>query len=609
MSVVCFSFAGPRSAGRRLAGGSKERGDDHWTGHGEASQNAPSSSAGPVLNGFLSVQPQRQPAPAPTLSALAAQDLERARLLSRSGRGGEAEQVYRTLLMREPKCAQAAAGLARLLTGTGRPAEAETVIGPFAAARQVWPEALAARAAALKAMGRKAESLDDYRLVADFSPASGVAAHNVASGLGDAGHDEEAIAEAERAFRLGLDAPETWLVYGRALQGLRRFEEAERAFRAALARRSLYLDALRDLCQLVWMRTGDAPQALAPLESALVAGAGQPALASSLAGLKVRVLAHLLGEDEALAFAEEALARMPGDPRLALETAVLSLRSRPERSRDLCAAVLSRNPQDASARRAMAHAWLALGENGQAAQIAEDLLAKNRFDQEAAAALATAWRAAGDHRYQGLWDYSTLVRAQTIDTPKGWTSLPAYLDELAGALADLHALRAHPLDQSLRGGTQTSQNLLLSKTPVIAAFFEAIEGPIRAYRQNVGAGEDMFRARNDDGHRVLGAWSVRLHPGGFHVDHIHPQGWISSACYIEVPQTVGVGDERAGWLRFGAPSIPTRPILEAEHFVRPEPGLLALFPSYMWHGTVPFGGDEPRVTIAFDLIPDRSNSK
>ena len=45
------------------------------------------------------------------------------------------------------------------------------------------------------------------------------------------------------------------------------------------------------------------------------------------------------------------------------------------------------------------------------------------------------------------------------------------------------------------------------------------------------------------------------------------------------------------------------PVLDAEHFVRPRPGLLALFPSYMWHGTVPFRADERRLTMAFDVVP------
>lgn len=37
--------------------------------------------------------------------------------------------------------------------------------------------------------------------------------------------------------------------------------------------------------------------------------------------------------------------------------------------------------------------------------------------------------------------------------------------------------------------------------------------------------------------------------------------------------------------------------------IRPKPGYLALFPSYMWHGTVPFSDTEPRMTSAFDMLP------
>ena len=40
-----------------------------------------------------------------------------------------------------------------------------------------------------------------------------------------------------------------------------------------------------------------------------------------------------------------------------------------------------------------------------------------------------------------------------------------------------------------------------------------------------------------------------------------------------------------------------------EYAVRPEPGRLVLFPSYLWHGTAPFETDESRLTIAFDVLP------
>jgi hypothetical protein len=39
--------------------------------------------------------------------------------------------------------------------------------------------------------------------------------------------------------------------------------------------------------------------------------------------------------------------------------------------------------------------------------------------------------------------------------------------------------------------------------------------------------------------------------------------------------------------------------------LRPVPGRLALFPSYLWHGTVPFSDAEPRLTVAFDMKPAR----
>ncbi|MEM8799132.1 MAG: putative 2OG-Fe(II) oxygenase [Pseudomonadota bacterium] len=35
----------------------------------------------------------------------------------------------------------------------------------------------------------------------------------------------------------------------------------------------------------------------------------------------------------------------------------------------------------------------------------------------------------------------------------------------------------------------------------------------------------------------------------------------------------------------------------------PKPGMLALFPSFSWHGTVPFEAHNPRMTVAFDVVP------
>jgi uncharacterized protein (TIGR02466 family) len=102
--------------------------------------------------------------------------------------------------------------------------------------------------------------------------------------------------------------------------------------------------------------------------------------------------------------------------------------------------------------------------------------------------------------------------------------------------------------------------------------------------------------------KFTGAWSVRLRRGGFHVNHYHPQGMLSSAYYVEVPEETDDQSLKSGWLKFGEPRHPG-PGLTPEHFVQPRPGRLVLFPSYLWHGTNPIQGDQPRVCIAFDMRP------
>ena len=86
------------------------------------------------------------------------------------------------------------------------------------------------------------------------------------------------------------------------------------------------------------------------------------------------------------------------------------------------------------------------------------------------------------------------------------------------------------------------------------------------------------------------------------MNHIHPAGWLSSAFYVEVPEESHDPELRRGWLQFGEARY-AAPGQQAEHAIQPVVGRLALFPSYLWHGTTPLGGDAPRTTVAFDAVP------
>ena len=216
---------------------------------------------------------------------------------------------------------------------------------------------------------------------------------------------------------------------------------------------------------------------------------------------------------------------------------------------------------------------------------------------------ATASRMLGTERYRVLCDYDRFVRVFDLETPAGWSSMAEFNRDLASALHERHRFTNQPLDQTLRNGTQTSTSLLTDPDPVIRAVLKAFEAPIEEYRRTLTELTDHPLARANRGtSRFTGAWSVRLRRNGYHVNHFHPDGMLSSAYYVEVPAEAEDAALKSGWIKFGEPryAIPGH---TAERYVQPRPGRLVLFPSYMWHGTNPIYGEDPRLCIAFDMRP------
>ncbi len=429
-----------------------------------------------------------------------------------------------------------------------------------------------------------------WRTALASNPKDRLAWHNLASAEGDLGRAVEAESAARRAIALGLPAPETRLVLARALQAQRRLDEAEKVFEEAIALRPAYADAHRDLAQLVWMRTAKASLALERIDRALRAAPRDPGLHL------IRSIVLEISGDRDAAFAT-ALAGMnvaPRDVGLMLHAAHLAAQSGDaQRALQLAREADRLAPTDVAAGFGLCEALLAAGELEEADRLAGVLHAARPDNQYAIALQATTWRMKGDPRYAELYRYAKLVDAQRLEVPREWKNLDAFLGELAAELQSLHAFAAHPLQQSVRGGSQLPLNAPELARPVIAALFASIHSAVDRYLAKIAKKRPFA---------ISGAWSVRLRSGGYHTDHVHPEGWISSACYIALPSVVADGTERAGWLRFGEPGIATSPALGPDHFVKPEPGLLVLFPAYMWHGVEPFASPEPRLSVAFDVV-------
>jgi Tfp pilus assembly protein PilF len=210
--------------------------------------------------------------------------------------------------------------------------------------------------------------------------------------------------------------------------------------------------------------------------------------------------------------------------------------------------------------------------------------------------LSLCWRLRGDARAQWLEGDASLVRSFDLDFDAEEQS------ELADFLRGLHRLKAPYPEQSVRGGTQTDRQLFFHPNPILQRAKAKIVEGVKAYIAGLPppSPDHPLLAPPRDEFLFEGSWSVRLKDAGFHAPHTHVKGWISSAFYVAVPNEGQRGPEPAGWLALGTPppelGLSLRPIRSIE----PMAGRLVLFPSTLWHSTVPFAAGE-RLSLAFDV--------
>jgi tetratricopeptide (TPR) repeat protein len=243
--------------------------------------------------------------------------------------------------------------------------------------------------------------------------------------------------------------------------------------------------------------------------------------------------------------------------------------------------------------------YLRSGRPREAAALAESFQGENSGD-ELWPYLSAAWRLTGDARWEWLEGDPNLVGVYDIAERVG------DLGALAERLRRLHLATHQPLEQSVRGGTQTDGSLFRRLDPEIRALRGAIVEAVEAHVAQLPPprpGHPLLGTPRGGRIRFSGSWSVRLTGGGRHANHIHPAGWLSSAFYVALPPPEQRGPEPAGWLTLGE-AAELDLALPPFRTIEPKPGRLVLFPSTMWHGTRPFDAGE-RLTVAFDVAPSR----
>jgi tetratricopeptide (TPR) repeat protein len=385
----------------------------------------------------------------------------------------------------------------------------------------------------------------------------------------------------------------------RTLMARREFDAAEREYERAVAANPLHPAVHFGLAKLRYMR-GD-PRFARDLAAVAARHRNQPALQRQFAEV-LRLTGDLAGSELLL---RDLVARQGGLPELRWSLAnVLHETGRlPEAETEASAAVRSR-PDDAAMVETLVSIRLSMGRAAEALPLIRAQRLRAPCGHIWIAHEAIAARLIGDPAYTRLYDYDRFVRVYDLEPPPGFGSVARFNAALGAVLRERHKLERPPFDQSMRAGTQTVGNLHEDSDPVVRAAFEAFLEPIADYRVRLGDRADgPLSAGNRGTARYAGCWSVQLGRQGFHVNHIHAEGWLSSAYYVTVPAEVEDRERQSGWIKFGEPrhAVPgAGPGMTLE----PRPGRLVLFPSYMWHGTTPIHQAEPRLTIAFDVVLD-----
>ena len=475
----------------------------------------------------------------------------------------EAISCYRRYLKAKPIHVPAMLALGRALVAAGRPAEALECLLPAleeTKERRLSAELHHGLSHAYRMQFDYAAALENLRKAVELNPVrEGVEEDR--AGLLEAAHSFEQAVTAYECI-LDREPANAWahrryndLLYrlGRGEEFLASYDRAPRTKDLLLDKAQFLLNADRweeakDCFETALSRYGDDKQA---------------ALGIGLSFLKGNQIA------EAIGVLDGAAARHSGSPDIHCNLAI-----------------------------ALAQA----GEGRKAIQAVRRGLEIEPLSQTCLAVLGTCLRLTGDGQDEELNGYDEFVRVFDLEPPPGFPDMATFNEGLVAELHKLHPKTGAYLRQSLRGGTQTTDNLLDAGLPFVKVLRTQLERAVGQYVAELR--EDASHpllSRRRRSFRYSGSWSSRLREKGFHINHFHPGGWISSCYYAEVPSIASDQTQKQGWIKFGQPSFTCG--LEARHSIQPMPGRLVLFPSYMWHGTSPFYEDQSRTTVAFDVAP------
>jgi uncharacterized protein (TIGR02466 family) len=425
------------------------------------------------------------------------------------------------------------------------------------------------------------------------------AAHcNVAREALEAGHAEESLAACRNALDAGSNDPGVYLTIGTILTSLTRFDDARGAFEQAVTLKPDEVEAIISIGTILY-RQNKFGDALAVLE-------GATALRSADLQFMLGVIyqAEYRLEEAAEAFSragEINPSRM--DSKCKLLT-ILSLLGRHDEAIAECRLLVDAAPSNVPVTMTLAEVLLRSGDGQEAVIACDDFLNRGVYNGGILGLKVVALNEANQpDASRQMGGYDTLLIRRTVRPADKFTTVDGFNAALASAA------RAHPQfvknspEYTTRNGGQTG-NLFIDAPTRLVEFKTLLQAEIGDYiRALPKAPEHPFISARPKIVDVQG-WAVFLECEGYQDTHNHPNSWLSGVYYLSLPNCVAEDDDaQQGWIEFGRPkedfNCRAEPIVEV---LCPVAGDLVLFPSYLYHRTIPFTAPKQRISIAFDVV-------
>ena len=175
-----------------------------------------------------------------------------------------------------------------------------------------------------------------------------------------------------------------------------------------------------------------------------------------------------------------------------------------------------------------------------------------------------------------------------------------YLSQLINYVTDKKTIMTN--QGILHSGVQTSGNLFTLDYLFIKEMKKVLELKIELYKQKFKNSGQGF-IENWPINYELRSWMISMKSGGFLAPHNHEYGWITGSFYLQIPNKDGNKDEGSLAFSYQGPRYPSKEKDFNLTIRNIETRDICIFPSSLFHHTIPFASSEDRICFVFDLIP------